>query len=368
MKITDSVLLSDKMVVNDSGYLECAALTARVGIQQYTGEEMGRPDIFVVNVYRDESEVFSKKSLDTFSKLPITNDHPAEEVTAENWKELAVGSTGDDVLRDGEYLKIGLKITDASAVKSVQDGKRELSVGYSAEIEWVDGVAPDGTPYQAVQKNIVANHIAIVDQGRAGPRARIGDSWGNEPKPTGGKPTKTNDAGGHMTKTVILGDAAVTVPVADAVAIEAFKAASAKAIADAKQTNDAAIAAKDADMAKLQAQLDDAKEKILSDADIDARVAARADLVAKAKSISPDVKTDGVKDSDIRKAVVAAKLGDAAIAEKSEAYVDARFDILVEDMAEKDPVATAFAGAGTTTVTDSRSGYLARLARTKQEA
>ncbi len=43
------------------------------------------------------------------------------------------------------------------------------------------------------------------------------------------------------------------------------------------------------------------------------------------------MKTEGLADAEIRKAVVAAKLGDAAIAGKPEAYIDARFDILVED-------------------------------------
>src|SRR5690606_21188740 len=118
--ITDSVTLGDARV-NDAGYLEANARTARVGIQQYLGFEMGRPDLDIVNVYRDEAEVFSKRSLETFSKIPVTLDHPASPVTADNWKSVAAGTTGDEVLRDGECLKIGLKITDAEAVKAIQN-------------------------------------------------------------------------------------------------------------------------------------------------------------------------------------------------------------------------------------------------------
>ena len=128
IKIIDTVAI-DGVTITDDGYLEAPARVARTGIQTYAGWELGRPDLKTVDVYRCEEEVFSKASLETFSKLPITDDHPADGVNAKNWKQLAVGVTGDDVLRDGEYLKIGLKITDNDAVQSIKDGKRELSVG-----------------------------------------------------------------------------------------------------------------------------------------------------------------------------------------------------------------------------------------------
>jgi hypothetical protein len=77
---------------------------------------------------------------------------------------------------------------------------------------------------------------------------------------------------------------------------------------------------------------------VLDDAALDARVQARGDLVAKAKAIAPDVTTDGKSDADIRRAVVTAKLGDAVVKDKPAAYIDARFDILVEDAKPGDPV------------------------------
>ena len=110
-----------------------------------------------------------------------------------------------------------------------------------------------------------------------------------------------------------------------------------KALSDAHAT---AIALKDGELAKKDATIDDLKAKLLSDADIDKRVTARADLISKAKSIA-DADYTGKTDADIRKAVVIAKLGDAAVAGKSSDYVDARFEILVEDAA-KDPVRQHF--------------------------
>lgn len=330
MHITDTVSLGDTRL-NDSGYLEAFALTARTGIQQYLGAEVGRPDLKVVNVYRDEKEVFSKRALESFSKIPMTNDHPGQPVTAANWKRVAVGTTGDEVLRDGEYLKIGLKITDGDAVAAVQAGKRELSVGYSCELVWEDGEAPDGTKYQAKQTNIIADHIAIVQRGRAGSRASIGDSWPQH--------TPTPEERPMTLKTVTVDGIPVEVTDQGAAVIATLQqrlADSASRLSTAEAAHTTAIAAKDNELAKKDAEIDDLKGKQITDAQIDARVKARGDLIAKAKTIA-DGDYAGKSDSEIRKAVVIAKLGDAAVAGKAEAYVDARFDILAEDAA-KDPV------------------------------
>ena len=373
MKIIDSVALGDS-TVTDAGYLEAAARTARIGIQQYLGSELGRPDLDVVNVYRDEVEVFAKRSLDTFSKLPITNDHPGVDVDASNWRDLAVGTTGDEVLRDGEYLKIGLKITDASAVQAVRDGKRELSVGYAAEIVWQDGVAPDGAAYQAIQKNIVANHIAIVERGRAGSKARIGDSWGASPVQDfqpGPAPKTVEDS--QMTdqlKTVVLGDKAVQVAVTDVAAFEQFKADSSKALADAQTAladaqadHAAAIAAKDETIGTLRADLQAAKDAAVID--VDALVAARTDLVAKVKAVDSSIDPKGLSDADLRKAAVAAKLGDEMVKDASEAEILGMFKAIAKDAKpanSSDPVRDAI-NSGPTKTNDAQADYVSRLTR-----
>lgn len=358
IKITDSVTLLDG-VVDESGYLESPARTARTGVQQYLGAELGRPDLGVVNVYRDESEVFSRASLNTFSKIPVTNDHPPIEVNASNWRDYSVGTTGDDVLRDGEYLKIGIKITDADAVNAVKAGKRELSVGYSADIIWQDGIAPDGTKYQAVQKNIKANHIAIVDKGRAGYRARIGDSWGALPvidfQPGfAPKPVK----GGHMSdqlKTVVLGDQAVQVAADHVAAIEQFK-----------KDTEATITAKDTQIGELQAQLQQAQDA--ANIDIDALVAARTELVSQVKAIDAAIEVSGKSDAQLRKEAVAKKLGDAAVADANDDQISGMFKVLAAQK-PSNPVADALKeGVNVVNMSDGQADYVNRLTRKKKES
>jgi uncharacterized protein len=127
----------------------------------------------------------------------------------------------------------------------------------------------------------------------------------------------------------------------------------------------AALAAKDAELAKKDAEIDALKAKVLDDKALDAKVQARGDLIATANKIVKDVKTDGLSDADIRKAVVVAKLGDTALAGKTEAYIDARFDILADEAKAKvDPLRqTLLNRDAPADLTDSAKAYSEMLAR-----
>jgi hypothetical protein len=159
------------------GRIAAVAKFARSGCYTYSGAEVGRPDLPTVTVYRPEHEVFSADAMASFAHKAITLDHPSEGVTAANWKSVSVGFTEGRVARDGGFIEIPLMLADASAVAAYDSGKaRELSAGYSCDLIWGDGVAPDGTRYQATQRNIRGNHIAQVSAGRAGSQCKIGDS------------------------------------------------------------------------------------------------------------------------------------------------------------------------------------------------
>jgi len=333
MQFTDAVAVSGTRRTAD-GFLVAEARSVRTGIQLYTGAEVGKPDMPVVRVYRPADQVFADASLQSFTHAPVTMDHPKDTVTADNWKSLAVGEVSTAAKKDGEWVHLPLILKDAAAISAVESGKRELSAGYTCELVWGDGVAPDGRAYDAQQQNIKINHLAIVDRARAGSQARIGDSasdkWGVAPI-ADHQPEKDKIMN---LKTVTVDGIPVEVTDQGATVIATLQkrlddANSKMSTADAAHV--AALAAKDAELAKKDAELDAMKAKVLSDADLDKRVQARADLISTAKAIAKDVKTEGLSDAAIRKAVVAAKLGDAAIADKAEAYIDARFDILAED-------------------------------------
>ncbi|MDX0937415.1 DUF2213 domain-containing protein [Sinorhizobium medicae] len=344
MQFTDAATVAGTRRTAD-GYLVADVRTARTGIQLYAGHELGKPEMQVVKVYRPEDQVFGKASLGSYAHKPVTNDHPDEAVTADNWKALSVGQIGDEVARDGEFVRIPLIVMDGGTISEIEGGKRELSAGYTCDLAWEPGTTPAGEKYDAIQKDIRINHVAIVQRGRAGSEARIGDGAGK----WGVSPVNTQIADERIPKMdlrKILVDG-LTVETTDqgAQAITKLQKdleSSAAKFADAEKANQTALAAKDAELAKKDAEIDALKGKILSDADLDKRVQARADLITKAHAIAKDVKTEGLSDAAIRKAVVVAKLGDAAVADKSDAYIDARFDMLVEDASKNgaDPFRT----------------------------
>ena len=344
-QFTDALTHDGRIRTTDDGAVVQARVARAGNVQAYLGAEIGLIDRAIVRVYRPSEAVFKNDAIATYARKPITLGHPAGGVTSDTWKDLAVGEIDRDVMRDGEFVSVPLLFRDAKAIAMLQgtDGPRELSMGYDAQIKMQDGVSPTGEPYDAVMSNFRMNHVAVVSKARGGEELRIGDNaatWGASPIHLADEKEGTMP---DTLQTVVLGDQAAQVALADAPKIEAFKAAQAKALADAETKHAQEIAAKDAEMAKANAAKDAAEAKVLSDADIDKRVADRAELIGSAKAIVADVKTDGLSDAAIRKAVVVAKLGDA-MADKSEAYIDARFDILAEDAAEAakaDPVVKA---------------------------
>jgi hypothetical protein len=374
--------------ITTDGYMVAEVRCARTGCQDYRASEIGLVGDDIVTVYRPESAVFDKASLATYAGKPVTVGHPAEPVTADNWREHGVGEVGTEIARDGEFVRVALKLMDGAAIRAVQDGMREISMGYTTPLAIVDGVAPDGTPYQAMQTGpIRINHLAIVPKARGGEALRIGDGstdGGTDRARWGATPItdrKENDMpDGIPTRTVMIDGLPVVTTDAGAQALEKLsktiadmqaKLTDADArVASAVAANEKAMAAKDAEIADLKAQVltEDAKAKMIAD---------RVALETLAAKIAPAVKPSGLTDAALRKAVVVAKLGDAAVADKSEVYIDARFDILAEDAGRADPLRAAFAGVQTAAANGADAAYARyvadlqsahRAATVKQEA
>lgn len=333
------------------GYLVADAAVARTGIQKYLGREVGKPDMEIVRVYRPAEQVFSKDAMKTYAHRPMTNDHPSVAVNAENWKDYAVGQTGGDVMRDGEFVRVPLVLMDQKAISDWENGKVELSMGYSADIVFQKGVTDSGEEYDAIQTNLHMNHLALVDKARGGDKLRIGDQG----KPDIISPAQmTKDEGGHMAdlRKVLVDGLQVETTEAGETAINMLKtkvADAEKASATLVSDHAKAIAAKDAEIAKKDAEIDGLKSKVMDAAALDAAVTARADLIAKAKTVA-DQDYTGKSEAEIRKMAVAKKFGDAAVADKSAEYIEARFDIAVGDSANVDPVRSAYKGSANNVV------------------
>lgn len=160
------------------GYLVTAGKVARIGIQDYLGYEIGiegADQSSVIKVLRSEKEVFNKESLKSFKDKDVTLEHPFDLVDSSNYKLNSVGHVTSAGRRDGDYIVIDMVIKDADAIAAIEDGKVQLSAGYSANFKPKEGVF-DGQEYSFEQTDIYINHVALVDSARAGSEAKIFDS------------------------------------------------------------------------------------------------------------------------------------------------------------------------------------------------
>jgi hypothetical protein len=334
MHLTDTVTLDGTRETAD-GYLLSTARVARTGIQLYSGADMGKPALDKVRVYRSEDEVFKADAMASFTTMPLTVDHPAEMVNAKNWKRFAVGFTGEEVARDGGFLRVPLALKDQDAIDAVKAGKRELSCGYTCDIDWTPGRTPQGEAYDAVQRNIRGNHLAIVSAGRAGPDCRIGDEGGHK------EPIQMTD---KALKTVTHDGLTIEVTDQGAQVIEKLKvqlADAQKATETAAAAHATAIAAKDKELGTKDAEIEGLKAKVIDASKLDALVAERSEVTARAKAIAPTLDVAGKSIPDIRRAAVIAKSGAEKVKDKSDDYVQAMFDSFADQVRPGDPVRDA---------------------------
>lgn len=339
-------------VLNDGhqtadGYLAFDAKVARVGVYEYMGAEIGRPELGVVKVYRPPESVFHTDAMRTFAHKPITDDHPSVEVKADNWRDHARGWTGAQVARDGDFLRVEMILADASVIDAYKAGKVELSPGYRAELTEKAGRLDDGTTYDFVMGPPRGNHIAVVDRARGGTSCRLGDSW-----PTGQDAPKQSGGRKVNTKTILVDGFQVEVTDAAEAAINKLTA-NLKAVTDAKTVSDNKVGELTAQVADLTAKLNDAA---VTPEKLNALVASRAKVLADAKTIAPSVTfADTATEAEIRRLAVAARLGDAAAALNDEAVTGA-FAFAVSQAASGAGGSHGLTDAFNPTVTDGAGG------------
>lgn len=166
--------LGEKQELTNEGFLLCRDVPiARIGELLYADGEVpveATPD-GLIKINRSPGEVFRPETIASFEGKPVTLDHPSDFVTPETWRQLAVGTVQN--VRQGQgiendYLFADLLITDAQAIEDIRSGLREVSCGYEADYEQVE-------PGRGEQRNIIGNHVALVERGRCGPRCAIGD-------------------------------------------------------------------------------------------------------------------------------------------------------------------------------------------------
>jgi len=138
-------------------------------------KELGLDSSKIYYLLRDPKEL--EKGAATFNNLPLLDEH--KPVTADDHdKERTVGSTGTDAVFNYPYLQNSLVVWTREAIQGVTSKKqRQLSSAYRYKPDMTPGVwEPTGERYDGVMRDIIGNHVCLVEEGRAGADVVVGDS------------------------------------------------------------------------------------------------------------------------------------------------------------------------------------------------
>lgn len=152
---------------NNAGGLVVSGRGSKTGIQEYRN-----PDGTTRRELRLPEDVFHDASLSGFRGLPITEDHPSDMVSLETMSQVQKGTILTAGHQDGDHVGLDFVVTDPGLIQKMESGaKRQLSVGYQVDLDETPGNHPEFGRYDAIQRKIVPNHIAVLAGGRAGPTA-----------------------------------------------------------------------------------------------------------------------------------------------------------------------------------------------------
>jgi len=323
---------SDFRVDETTGFLHAKARVTRSGVFDYYTE-----DGDLIREYRSPEEVFDEKSIQSLKLKPITDDHPEEMVTVDNIKDFQIGTVGEDIQKDGDFLTTNIIITDKEMVTTIVNRKKanlpiELSLGYNCDVLPDMGIHDTDGWYTHSQRKIKYNHLSIVDKARAGRDVRILDKL-NKNK----KESKMADKVQFTRKSVNLDSFKIDAitKVVDEDSLELANTLSSK-LDEAVDV----IVGLNKDKDALQGKFDQSNETItslkakvdsLSDINspkISAMIKSRNDVENIAKMLKVDC--DGKDIKTIKCDCVIAVSKDADMKDKTDEYINARFDSVME--------------------------------------
>jgi hypothetical protein len=153
---------------------------SKVGVFPYLGKQI-HPDLEpekIYNVYRPEEELSHPDCIESFKLIPWIDDHvmlgSSEKGYMPPERKGIHGVIGEDVYYEDGYLKGNLKVFSEKLAELIENGKKELSIGYHSKYD-IDSGTYNGQRYDAIQRNIRGNHVALVDEGRSGPDVSVLD-------------------------------------------------------------------------------------------------------------------------------------------------------------------------------------------------
>lgn len=340
------------------GYLVVPATISRPGTQLYKAIELvnsidALPNYMKPNdpvvVYRPAEEVFKVESVDSFKNIAVTNNHPPEFLNSKNYRKYSVGIVLSDVSIDESHVHGTLKVTDYDTINEIKDGKVDVSAGYHSNIVFEEGITPEGEAYQAIQRDITGNHVAIVARGRAGSEVKLADGLDRPSERgetlvaegiTNQSTSEASEAFGEGRRAPKGGDDDEDELGADGVPGSNL----ANPFGDSKETNSTVVEDEKTNIEELTMELKDAmtkigeltkanedlSSKILDQAGIDTLVEDRMQLIDACSRLHKGMEYMGKSNLELKKEVLLNKMPKVDLTDKSTDYVNAAFDVLKE--------------------------------------
>jgi hypothetical protein len=372
-----------KTEMTPEGFLRLHMTIAKAGeLKYYNKDGSERVEVVTPEV------LFDAKSIDSFKMKPLTNpNHPPVMLNADNAKHYSKGMTGNLVTLDGDFLGIVATVTDSEAIKNIQSGKtREVSCGYLAGTRQ----RSDGKFDQLYR---MGNHITICERGRAGSDVKVSmdsaediEFFISEPIKQDSQPEtimSTIPASAQTLETITLkldDFSSIAVPVSYA-----------KEISDRFNKDASSIATSKARIVELEKELQDEKTKLVNatkektdsevllaakDAALETLTKERDTLQAKVDQLEESAKAQPKQDEatnqpciscyarkcdgllpagfkidssttirGLQEAVLLNKTSLTTLEGKTDAYIEARFDGIVEEHEKRDTSAPLVAAS-----------------------
>lgn len=317
----------------DEGFLQGTAAIAKTGILTY-----GLKDGTTRRELVTEDTLFNSDSMESLKLKPVTNQHPKEVLLdSRTVKKRKIGMTGETVNRDGDFLTTSLIVTDSDAISDIEKGTQELSPGYRVDLSLEEGEL-NGEKYDAIQIKRKYNHLAACDCARGGHDLRLNidrvdgfeydDNFINNNNDLIDKKEKKN-----MPKLTINNiDYEAAQEVINLVSDLKKDSASFSTKIDGLQAKFDTLSGEHDTLKDDSKKLKDSIPELVLKG-VGEKVAL--DSACKSVLTEDEIKNlDGKSNDEIKKAVILKKYPKATLDGKSEAYLDARFDSVVENIEE----------------------------------
>lgn len=169
--------------IDENGYMHVKrSHLTKAQVRDYYGCEIAGWEGFGLEptrkyfAYCPPEELQKPETIASLNGIPIQLNHHAESAD-QPALQTRVGSTGTDAVWNAPYLDNSLHFTVQSAIDHIEDGSmKQLSLSYRYRPDMRSGETPEGEKYDFVMRDIRANHVAIVEEGRAGPDVSVADS------------------------------------------------------------------------------------------------------------------------------------------------------------------------------------------------